>query len=126
MNCGWESESAWTGGSRYPPRDAAMATPLSSTSGNEGVETRGRKWLQVSSGPAHALLSSRHRRDGEFHRVGGVAVGVPGPAEVRFRALTLPSCPHRSRSCCRAMSDPLRRLSITARETSSSPWPRTL
>lgn len=43
-----------------------------------------------------------------------------------FQALTLRFCPHRSPSCFRAMSGPSRKSSTTAKETSSSLWPKTL
>lgn len=66
MNSGWESGSLGRGGARLP-RVAAMATPLLSTSGNEGAETRN---PEVVPKPLPVLLalrfSSRHRRHGEF------------------------------------------------------------
>lgn len=56
------------GGASYPPRDAAMATPLPSTSGNEGAETQNPEAAPKLLPVLLTLpLSSRHRWDGKFH-----------------------------------------------------------
>lgn len=83
MNSRRGSGNPWRGGVGYLPRDAAMATPLSSTSGNEGAETHNPE-VDPKRFPVLLTLrpSSRHRRDGEFQSCGYCSGGPglrPGP-----------------------------------------------
>lgn len=60
------SRTPGRGVAHYPPKDASMATPRTSTSGNEGAETQHPEVAPESLSPLPVLfqppLSSRSRR----------------------------------------------------------------